>query len=87
MALKSQDIEDALMPKSSKKPKQTDRKAHRKWQEEAEAGYEKLNDIGVQIVKEYFKSNPTGDASALGGHCHQKETHLDLHGKRCQKNS
>ncbi len=58
MALKLQEIEGALMPKISEKPKRSDGKVYKKWQEELEAGYEKLNDVGVEIVKEYFKSNP-----------------------------
>lgn len=60
MALKPKEIEDALMRKMSQKPKQSDEKAYKKWQEEAEAGYEKLANIGAKVVKEYFKSNPIG---------------------------
>jgi hypothetical protein len=61
MAIKPKELEQALMPKMPKRPKEKDNEtAHKEWQAKAEAGYTALNKIGVEIVREYFKSNPAG---------------------------
>lgn len=58
MPVTGQKIEKALMPEKPKKTK--DKATYEEWQAEAEAGYKKLCQIGADIVKEYFKDNPTG---------------------------
>lgn len=60
MAIKPKDLEQALMPKMTKRPKQKgNEEAYQQWQAKAEAGYKALNRIGMSIVKESF-ANPAG---------------------------
>lgn len=58
MPVSAKEIEEALMPTKPKKKGNED--AYKKWQDEAKENYKKLNQLGVAIVNDFFKSNPTG---------------------------
>ena len=58
MAITAQEVEKALMPKKPKKKGNDE--AYKSWQDNAAAGYGNLINLGLKIVKEYFKSNAIG---------------------------